>query len=112
MSDQLPEQPERQSNNELLTNTTLSKNRGGRKRLDPELLKQNQKAGAKRRMQGKRVWQANTSDEMMDKSDRLMKLLRIRRKDELLEWLIAKGELYFARIGKKSKLRNARKGTE
>lgn len=76
---------------------------GGRRKIDPELKKENQRAVTRRYKQQKRIWQAYTSDELMDKSDNLMERLGFRNKHQLLEWLIERGERSLARKGESLK---------
>lgn len=73
--------------------------RGGRKKIDPELKKQHQKENRQRYIQGKRIWQAYTTDEVMDKTDSLMRRMAFKTKHELLVWLIGQKEQKLNRKG-------------
>jgi hypothetical protein len=79
----------------------LNKNKGGKKRIDPEIKQANQKAYIKQYKKEHRIWQAYTSDEIMQISDLLMKKLGFKSKQQLLEWLIERGRSHFARKGDK-----------
>jgi hypothetical protein len=109
MQIKMNEELKRKYNTKLLDKTALNKRRGGRKKIDPELLKENQRAAAKKHKQGKRIWQAYTTDELMEKSDKLMKHLHFRNKHELLEWFMERAGRYF---GKGGRLKLEAKGDE
>ncbi len=77
---------------------------GGRKKIDPEIKKLHKEQSNKKYKQQRRIWQAYTDDEIMNKSAKIMKQLGFRKKHQLLEWLLERGERSLARKGEGLKL--------
>ena len=72
----------------------------GRKKKSEEEKKQTQKDYRKKWDKNHRKWQADTTEEIMDKSAILMKYLNFKNKHQLLEYFIEKANLSIKRNDK------------